>query len=47
MTALLARLRRLLGPNPVARIVLTPDDAEAIEELIATLGTARNTTNEG
>lgn len=35
MKELLARLRKLLGPNPVVRVVLTPDDEEAIEELLA------------
>lgn len=35
MNELLARLRKLLGPNPVVRVVLTDDDAEAIEELLA------------
>jgi len=37
MTDLLTRLQRLSGDNPVARIVLTPDDWPEIEELIASV----------
>lgn len=35
MNALLERLRKLTGKQPVVRVILTEDDAEAIAELLA------------
>ncbi len=35
MTDLVTRLRRLSGQNPVARLVLTPDDWPEIERMIS------------
>ena len=35
MTDLVTRLQRLSGDNPVARVILLPEDWPEIEELIA------------
>ncbi len=37
MTDLVTRLQRLSGPNPVARVILLPEDWPEIEELIASV----------
>lgn len=37
MTDLLTRLQRLSGENPVARVILLPEDWPEIEELIASV----------
>lgn len=34
MTDLVTRLQRLSGPNPVARVILLPEDWPEIERLI-------------